>query len=72
MARKSHFMKWLDHQVDTEADLRRKVDECLDEMLIEQKLEASRSQHGHHAGTTRPATRRTRVSYCQARSLRSP
>ena len=46
MARKSDFMKWIDHQVDTDADLKRKVGEYLDEMMIEQKLSALRSQRG--------------------------
>ena len=40
MARKSDFMKWIDHQVDTDADLKRKVEEYLNEMMIEQKLAA--------------------------------
>jgi len=44
MARKSDFMKWIDHQVDTDADLKRKVDEYLIETMIEQKLAALRSQ----------------------------
>ena len=46
MARKSAFMKWIDHQVDTDADLKRKVEEYLNEMMIEQKLAALRSQLG--------------------------
>jgi DNA-binding Xre family transcriptional regulator len=46
MARKSDFMKWIDHQVDSGADLKRKVDEYLNEMMIEQKLAALRSQRG--------------------------
>jgi len=46
MARKSDFMKWIDHQVDTDADLRRKVEESLNEMMIEQKLAALRAQRG--------------------------
>jgi hypothetical protein len=35
MARKSDFMKWIDHQVDTDAALKRKVEEYLNEMMIE-------------------------------------
>jgi len=46
MARKSDFMKWLDHHVDTDADLKRKVDEYLNEMMIEQKLAALRNERG--------------------------
>jgi DNA-binding Xre family transcriptional regulator len=46
MARKSDFMKWIDHQMDTDADLRRKVEESLNEMMIEQKLAALRAQRG--------------------------
>ena len=46
MARKSDFMKWVDHQIDSDTDLKRKVDEYLDEMMIEQKLAALRSQRG--------------------------
>ena len=46
MARKSDFMKWIDHQVDTDADLKRKVEEYLNEMMIEQKLAALRTQRG--------------------------
>jgi DNA-binding Xre family transcriptional regulator len=46
MARKSDFMKWIDHQVDTAADLRQKVEESLNEMMIEQKLAALRAQRG--------------------------
>lgn len=46
MARKSDFMKWVDHQVDTHADLKRKVEEYLNEMMIEEKLVALRSQRG--------------------------
>lgn len=46
MARKSGFMKWIDHQVDTDTGLRRKVDEYLNEMMIEQKLAALRAQRG--------------------------
>ncbi len=42
MARKSDFMKWIDHQVDSDADLKRKVEDYLDEMMIEQKLAALR------------------------------
>ena len=37
MTRKTDFMKWIDHQVDADADLKRKVDEYLNEMIIEQK-----------------------------------
>ena len=39
-------MKWIDHQVDTDADLKRKVDEYLNEMMIEQKLAALRTRRG--------------------------
>jgi predicted XRE-type DNA-binding protein len=46
MARRSDFMKWIDHQVDTDADLKRKVEEYLNEMMIEQKLAALRTQRG--------------------------
>lgn len=46
MARKSDFMKWIDHQVETDADLKRKVEEYLNEMMIEQKLAALRSERG--------------------------
>lgn len=46
MARKSDFMKWVDHQVETDADLKRKVEEYLNEMMVEQKLAALRSQRG--------------------------
>jgi DNA-binding Xre family transcriptional regulator len=46
MARRSDFMKWIDHQVDTEADLKGKVEEYLNEMMIEQKLAALRTQRG--------------------------
>ena len=46
MARKSDVMKWLDHQVDTDTDLKRKVEEYLNEMMIEQKLAAHRTQRG--------------------------
>lgn len=46
MARDSDFMQWIDHQVDTDADLRRTVEEYPNEMMIEQKLTALRSQRG--------------------------
>lgn len=46
MARKSDFMKWIDHQVDADAGLKRKVAEYLNEMMIEQKLAALRTQRG--------------------------
>jgi DNA-binding Xre family transcriptional regulator len=46
MARKSAFTKWIDRQIDSDADLKRKVDESLSEMMIEQKLAALRSQRG--------------------------
>ena len=39
-------MKWIDHQVDTDADLKRKVEESLNEMMIEQKLATLRTQRG--------------------------
>lgn len=46
MARKSDFMKWIDHQIDTDAGLKRKVEEYLNEMMIEQKLAGLRIQSG--------------------------
>lgn len=46
MARKSSFMKWIDDQVATDADLKRKAEEYLDEMMIEQKLAALRAERG--------------------------
>lgn len=46
MARKSDFMTWIDRQVDTDADLKRKVEEHLNEMMVEQKLAALRAQRG--------------------------
>jgi transcriptional regulator with XRE-family HTH domain len=46
MARKSDFMKWVDQQVDTDVDLKRRVEEYLNEMMIAQKLAALRSQRG--------------------------
>ncbi|MBI3635489.1 MAG: helix-turn-helix transcriptional regulator [Candidatus Rokubacteria bacterium] len=46
MARKSDFMKWIDHQIGTDADLKRKVEEHLNEMMIEQRLAALRAQRG--------------------------
>ncbi len=46
MARKSDFMRWIDHQVETDADLKRKVEEYLNEMMIEQKLAVLRSERG--------------------------
>ncbi len=46
MARKSDFMKWIDHQVDTDTALKRKVEEYLNEMMIEQKLATLRTQRG--------------------------
>jgi len=46
MARKSDFMRWIDHQVDTDADLKRKVEEHLNDMMIEQRLAALRAQRG--------------------------
>jgi DNA-binding Xre family transcriptional regulator len=46
MARKSDFTKWIDRQVDSDADLKRKVEEHLNEMVIEQKLAALRTQRG--------------------------
>ena len=49
MARKGDFMKWIDHQVDTDAGLERKVEEYLNEMIIEQKLTALRTQRGFYA-----------------------
>ena len=42
MARKSDFMKWIERQVDTDADLKQKVEKFLNEMIIEQKLTALR------------------------------
>ena len=46
MARKSDFMKWIDHGLDPAADLKQKVEEYLNEMMIEQKLAALRTQRG--------------------------
>lgn len=46
MVRKSDFMKWIDRQLDTDAGLRLKVEEHLDEMMIEQKLPGLRIQPG--------------------------
>ena len=37
MARKSGFMKWIDRQVNVDADLKRKVRDYLRKMTIEQK-----------------------------------
>lgn len=34
-------MKWIDHQIETNADLKRNVEEYLHEMMIEQKLPVS-------------------------------
>ena len=65
MARKSDFMKWVDHQVETDADLRRKVEEYLNEMMIEQKLAALRTERGMDPGATRRAARRESVSHRQ-------
>lgn len=45
MTRKSDFMKWIDHQVDSDAALKRNVEEYLNEMMIEQEL-ASLRNHG--------------------------
>ena len=44
MARKSDVMKWIDHQVDTDADLKRKVEGYLKKTTIEQNLAALRSE----------------------------
>src|SRR2546428_12399173 len=46
MARKSDFMRWIDHQVETDADLKPTVEESLNEMMIEQKLAVLRSERG--------------------------
>jgi len=46
MARKSDCMRWIDHQVETDADLKRKVEEYLNEMMIEQKLAVLRRERG--------------------------
>ena len=46
MARKSSFMKWIDHQLEADLLLKRKAEEYLDEMMIEQKLAALRGQRG--------------------------
>ena len=46
MARKSGFVKWIDRQVDSDADLKRKVKEHLTKMMIEQKLAALRTRRG--------------------------
>jgi hypothetical protein len=37
MTPKSDFMRWIDHQIDTNTDLKQKIGECLNEMMIEQK-----------------------------------
>ena len=34
----SDFMTWIQHQIDTDTDLKRKVEEDLNRMMIEQKL----------------------------------
>ena len=39
-------MKWVDREVDTDAALKRKVQEYLNEMMIEQKLATLRAQRG--------------------------
>ena len=44
MARKSNFMKWIERQVNTDADLKQKVKKHLNEMIIEEKLTALRSR----------------------------
>ena len=44
MARESDFMKWIQHQIDTDADLKRKVEEDLNQMMIEQKLTAPQAR----------------------------
>src|SRR4030095_121597 len=46
MTRKTDFMKWIDHQVDTDADLKRKGDEDLNEKMIDKQLAALRKQRG--------------------------
>ena len=46
MARKSDFIRWIDHQLDSDADLKRKVEEYLNEMMIEQKLATLRARRG--------------------------
>ena len=46
MARKSDFMKWIQHQIDTDADFGRKVEEDLNRLMIEQKLTALRDRRG--------------------------
>ena len=40
MACKSNFMKWVERQIDTDADLKQKVEKYLNEMIIEEKLTA--------------------------------
>jgi transcriptional regulator with XRE-family HTH domain len=39
-------MTWVDHQVDRDTDLKRKVEEQLNAMMIEQKLAALRTRRG--------------------------
>lgn len=46
MARKPDSMKWIDDQMETSADLKRKAEESLSGMMIEQKLAAFRAQRG--------------------------
>ena len=46
MARKSDFMKWIDDQVNADANLKRKVEADLGEMMIEQKLATLRARRG--------------------------
>src|SRR2546422_10487548 len=46
MARKNDFMRWIDHQVEPGTNLNRKVEESLNEMMIEQKLAVLRSERG--------------------------
>ena len=45
-ARKSSFMKWIDQQVGADADLKRKVEEYLTQMMIEQRPAVRRTQRG--------------------------
>ena len=44
MVRETDFMSWINHQVDTDADLKRNVVQYFKEMMIEQKLAELRSE----------------------------
>ena len=45
-AGKSEFMQWLDEQLEQDPEFRRRVDEALNEMRIEQDLAALREARG--------------------------